>query len=123
MLTEQNFLNFAMKNYDNIHCKTLDEFNEDLNKILYIKKLLNRMIDGDIVNLRLVLNHLIIFYNVFKSDAATAMLFFKMEQDKWQLLNTFLIFLNYCPVFIESLGVNTDTIGYHNNLLTALNYV
>jgi hypothetical protein len=120
MLSEETFIHFAMKNYDNHHCKTLEEFNEDLNKVVHIKKLLNRILSGEEINHRLILNHLIIFYNVFKSDAATSILFFKMEQDKWLLLNTFLTYLNYSPIYIKELGISLYDMGTNKKILDEL---
>ena len=115
MLTDENFIVYAMRTYDNPHCKTLDDFNEDLNKITHIKKLLNRVIANEPVNYRLILNHLVTFFNVFEYRSAVALLFFKIDTDKWGLLKTFLSYLNYAPDYIPELQINLtkiDTIRY-----------
>ena len=87
-----------MKEYKNPHCLNVDEFNEDLNRIKYIKKLFKRYIDSGELRERLILNHLIIFYNVFEREAATRMLFCKMEPEYWGVLKSFLMFLNLMPI-------------------------
>ena len=75
-LTESNFMMYAMKNYDNPHCIEMQEFYDDLKKIKYIKRQLNRYQTTNILKERLVLNHFISFYNVFEHSAATKILFF-----------------------------------------------
>lgn len=95
-LSEDNFLVYAMRHYDNQQCHSLAEFEEDLKKFLYIRKLLNRYKkDGDLKD-RLILNHIIVLYNVF-GDASTDMLFFKIEKEYWSALTTFLVYLNRIP--------------------------
>jgi hypothetical protein len=96
-LTNENFLMYAIKNYDNPSCTGLKEFDDDLKRLRYIKRLLGRyQATGDIKE-RLVINHLIVMYNVFGSAAATNMLFFKIQERFWPELKTFLVFLNYMP--------------------------
>ncbi len=123
MLTNDNFLHYAMTNYDNHHCKTAEEFNDDLSKITHIKRWLTRIVAGEDVNYRLMLNHFIVFYNVFKSDAATAILFFKIEKDKWVMLNTFLVYLNYSPKFIEELGISLYDVGVDKRIFSELSKI
>lgn len=93
-LTDDNFIMYAMKNYDNPQCRDMAEFEDDLNRIVYIKKLLRKYVtDGDLKE-RLIINHLITFYNVF-GKSATHMLFFKLEKELYPTLKTFLIYLNF----------------------------
>lgn len=95
-LSEDNFLVYAMRHYDNQQCHSITEFEEDLKKFLYIRKLLNRYKkDGDLKE-RLILNHIIVLYNLF-GDASTEMLFFKIEKEYWPALVTFLVYLNRIP--------------------------
>lgn len=96
-LNDDNIVNFAMKNYDNPSCKNIEEFQEDLNRIKYIKRLFNRYQSSGILRERLILNHIITFYNVFGLNAATRMLFNKIDENHYPLLKTFLTYLNYCP--------------------------
>jgi hypothetical protein len=95
-LNEDNFLVFAMHHYDNQQCHSLQEFEEDLKRFLYLRKLLNRYKrDGDLKE-RLILNHVIILYNLF-GDAVTDMLFLKIDKEYWSALVTFLVYLNRIP--------------------------
>ena len=96
-LNEKNFLLYAMKEYNNPQCVDVDEFNDDLKKIKYIKRLLNQYISEGNLKERLLLNHIIVFFNVFTTKAATRILFYKMEKEFWPMLKTFLFYLNYMP--------------------------
>jgi hypothetical protein len=92
-----------MKHYDNPSCHSVKEFNEDLDRIKYIKRLFKRYQAKDILKERLILNHIIIIYNVFGIDAATRILFFRLEPDLWVTLKTFLIFLNFMPELVSGI--------------------
>ena len=96
-LNEKSFLLYAMKEYNNPQCVDVDEFNDDLKKIKYIKRLLNQYISEGNLKERLLLNHIIVFFNVFTTKAATRILFYKMEEEFWPMLKTFLFYLNYMP--------------------------
>ena len=96
MLTEDNFLTYAMHHYDNSQCYSLEEFNDDLKRFLYLKKLFNRYKNECDLKENLILNHLIVIYNIF-GDEATNMLFFKIDREYWDTLVTFLVFLNRMP--------------------------
>lgn len=95
-LNDDNFLIFAIKNYDNPSCNGMSDLEEDLKRFKYIKRLFRRYENTNVLSERLVLNHLIILYNVF-GNAATRMLFYKIEQKYWSYLKTFLVFLNRMP--------------------------
>lgn len=95
-LNEQNFVMYAIKNYDKPNC-IMTEFESDIKKIKYIKRLLRKYkATGDLKE-RLILNHLIVLYNVFGAVPVTRMLFFKIEPEHHDTLKTFLIFLNLMP--------------------------
>ena len=96
-LNEKNFLFYAMKEYDNPQCTEIEEFNDDLKKIKYIKRLLNQYASEGVLKERLLLNHIIIFYNVFPPVAATRILFFKIEEKFWPILKPFLFYLKLIP--------------------------
>lgn len=97
-LNEDNFLLFAIKNYENPQAVTRDDFDRDLNHFKYIKRLLKRYKrDGELKS-HLLLNHFIILYNIF-GEATTPMLFFKIEQDLWSVVKTFIIFLGKLPEY------------------------
>ena len=96
-LNEKNFLLYAMKEYNNSQCTSIDEFNDDLKKIKYIKRLLNQYVSEGVLKERLLLNHIIVFYNVFPPAAATRILFFKIEEKFWPILKPFLFYLKLMP--------------------------
>lgn len=96
-LNEDNILFFAIKNYDNPECRGMNEFEEDFNRCVYLKRLFRRYHKTGELKERLILNHLITFYNVFGVSAATKMLFYKIEPELHYILKTFLVYLNYVP--------------------------
>ena len=100
-LTEENFLLFAIKNYENPQAVTKEDFDKDLNHFKYIKRLLKRYKNTGQLKTHLLLNHFIILYNIF-GEAATHMLFFKIEQDLWSSMNTFVMFLGKLPDYPKS---------------------
>ena len=106
-LTEKNFLLYAMQHYDNPQCVEVEEFNDDLKKIKYIKRLFNQYAIEGVLKERLLLNHVIVFYNVFSVEAATRILFYKLEENIWPMLKTFLFYLNFLPNKIESINGRT----------------
>ena len=121
LLNNDTFISYAMKHYDNPSCKTLDEFNEDLNRFKYLKKLLNRYLaEDDTVNFRLIVNHVAILFNVFEYNACTAMLFFKTDREHWAIIKPILEYLNYLPEFIPDLGINTQMIDNHQRTVDEL---
>jgi len=98
-LTEDNFQLFAMKYYANPHCTDLLEFHDDLKRIRYVKRLFKKYKDTGELKERLILNHLVVLYNMFEARAMTRMLFLKLE-DYHDYLKPFLIMLNYWPTQI-----------------------
>lgn len=96
-LNNNTYLMYAMKNYNNPQCIGMEEFQEDLNRIKYIKRLFRKYKNNDVLRERLILNHIIIFYNIFDVEAATRILFHKIEEELHDLLKTFLVYLNYLP--------------------------
>ena len=110
-LTEENFIMYAMKYYDNPYCKGMTEFMDDIKRFKYIKRLLGKYHGGKGLKERLILNHIIVLNNLFGVEAATKMLFFKTEEKFWPQLKTFLVFLNYMPekVILSTTRVINDT--------------
>ena len=102
-LNDDNFLMYAMREYNNMQCTDIEEFYDDLKKIKYIKRLFNVYKNNGQLKERLILNHFIIFYNVFTVQAGTRILFYKIEKDFWPMLKTFLIYLDRMPDKIESI--------------------
>jgi hypothetical protein len=97
-LNEENFLLFAIKNYENPQAITKDDFHRDLNHFKYIKRLLRKYKSTGELKVHLLLNHFIILYNIF-DDATTPMLFYKLEEDLWSTTKTFVHFLNRLPEY------------------------
>ena len=85
---------YAIKNYDNPQCEGEKEFEDDLKRFKYIKRLLRRYYDTGVLKERLLLNHLIVLNNVFSAEAATTLLLYKIQPTYWPALKSFLIFLN-----------------------------
>ena len=98
-LTESTLLLFASKYYDNPHCSDIVEFEEDLKRFQYLRKLFGRYRQDNDLKERLILNHLIIIYNVFGSSA-TNMLFMKLHEYH-EYLKPFVVYLNFMPQIIE----------------------
>ena len=96
-LTNENYLMYALLHYDNPHCIDIKEYFEDVRKLKYIKRLFNRYKEDGVIKERLILNHIISFYNVFDFDAATRLLFFRVGKEYHSLLKTFLVYLNRMP--------------------------
>jgi len=108
-LDETNFLLFAAKYYDNPSCFDTLEFYEDLNRFKYLKRLFSRYDETGELKERLILNHIIVVYNLFGPEAATKMLFFKLK-GYHHYLKPFLVFLNYCPERVVGVGIDNRTI-------------
>ena len=100
-LNDGNFLIYAAKCYDRPHILQ-SEFEDDLKRLKYVKRLLRKYKQTDEFKERLVLNHVIILANVFGVEATTNMLFFKVDQEDYPLLKTILIYLNYMPVRLNA---------------------
>jgi fructose-1,6-bisphosphatase len=96
-INDNNFLMFAMKHYDNPQCKNIDEFHEDMNRIKYLKRLFRKYKTSGVLRERLILNHIIIFTNVFGVEAGSRLLFSRIEEDLHTFLKTFLVFLDSLP--------------------------
>lgn len=118
-LNESNFLVYAMHHYDNPQCYSLTEFEEDLKKFLYLKKLLSRYRKDGELRERLILNHIIVLYNVF-GDSATNMLFYKVDRDCWDSLVTFLVYLERMPEEISVYSIKLSNIKLDEKIISAL---
>lgn len=119
MLTEDNFLQYAMHHYDNSQCYSLEEFNDDLKRFLYLKKLFSRYKYENDLKENLILNHLIVIYNIF-GDNATNMLFFKVEKEYWDILVTFLVFLNRMPEELIQYNIKLSEIQLDDHIIQTL---
>ena len=103
-LNESNYLLFAIKFYDNPQAVTKDDFESDLKRIRYVKRLLKRYKNSGELKVHLILNHLIVLFNVF-NDATVPLLFYNLEEDLWPSIKSFLLFLNRIPEYPKT-GMN-----------------
>ena len=94
-LTEENLLLYAAKNYYNPVCADAEEFMEDQNRFKYIKRLINKYLESNNLSDRLLLNHLIVVYNVFGIEAANRILELKLNEKHWEVVKPFLVFLRF----------------------------
>ena len=94
-LTEENLFLYAAKHYDNPTFSDVDDFHEDLKRFKYIKRLVNRYLEHNDLAERLILNHLIVVFNVFGIEATLNILELKLNEKHWPVIKPFLIFLKY----------------------------
>jgi len=116
-LNEGNYLLFAIKFYDNPQAVTKDDFESDLKRIRYVKRLLKKYKNSGELKVHLILNHLIILFNVF-NDAAVPLLFYNLEEELWPSIKSFLIFLKRIPEYPKTV---VDDIDADDNCLEQLN--
>jgi small nuclear ribonucleoprotein (snRNP)-like protein len=93
-ITSENIVMFAIKHYNNPQCEGEKEFYDDMKRFKYIKRLLRKHNDSDILKERLLLNHIIILNNLFGPEACVTLLLFKVQREYWGTLKSFLLFLN-----------------------------
>ena len=118
-LNEDNYVMFAIKHYENPHAVTQEDFYEDLKRFKWIKRLLKRYKTTGILKSHLLINHFIIVYNVF-GEAATPLLFFKIDHELWPIIKAFVVYLGRLPEFPKS---SLHEIPMDNNCLDNLNSI
>ena len=109
-LTEDNFLIYAMKCYQSPHC-ILSEFEEDMKRTTYLKRLFRRYKCGGSLKERLIMNHIILLNNVFGPEATARILFYKIDEKDYDVLKTFLCYLNIMPELVG--GIDGKDIFSH----------
>lgn len=119
-LNKENFMLYAMGNYTNPDCMGMPEFNEDISKIKYVKRLLKKYRRSGKIRAILLLNHLVILGNVFGPRAATRMLFYKLEPDIHSQLKTVLLYLNYIEDGSAFDGIRLENIPMDDRLAQIL---
>jgi hypothetical protein len=122
-LTDDNFLIYCAKYYDNPQCHSTEEFIEDLKRIKYIKKLITRYVESGELKERLILNHLTILSNVFGAEHINRILYLKMK-NQFMYIKPFLVLLNILQEKIYNVRdekiVDTDTIPMDENIINIL---
>jgi len=119
-LDDDNFILFAAKHYDNPQCYDSEEFYDDLKRFKYLKRLFGKYEESGELRERLILNHLIILYNVF-GDVTTKMLFYKLEE-YYSYLLPFMVLLHRLPdkVSIGNITVYTSDITMDMRIVEVL---
>ena len=100
-LNESNYIMFAIKHYENPQAVTQEDFYDDMKRFKWIKRLLNKYRNTGDMNVHLLLNHFIILYNIF-GEATTPLLFYKIDEELWGALKTFIIYLERLPEYPKS---------------------
>ena len=103
-LNEDNSIMFAIKHYENPQSVTKEDFDDDMKRFKYLKRLFKRYLRGGPLRSHLIINHLVLLYNVF-DDAATPLLFYKIAATHWSVLKAFMLVLNRLP---ESINKDVD---------------
>lgn len=120
MLTDENFLLYTIKYYNNSSCTGMKEFQDDVKRFKYIKRLLRKYKKTEQVSEKLILNHIILLYNVFDTFIVPS-LFFKIETEHWSQIKTFLVYLNYLPDnYMINGNVNETEIPLDNLIINKL---
>jgi hypothetical protein len=97
-LSEENYIMFAIKHYENPQAVTQEDFFEDMKRFKWIKRLLNKYKNTGDLNIHLTINHFIVLYNIF-GEATTPLLFFKIDKNLWSVLKTFIVYLGRIPEY------------------------
>ena len=119
-LTEENYQIYAMQHYDNQECNSVEDFYEDINRIKYVKRLFRRYVKKDELRERLLINHIVSLSNVFGVEPATRLLFFKIENELWPILKTFLVLLSYMPERLKDPEVISSDIPLDERIVNTL---
>jgi hypothetical protein len=106
-LNEENFIIYAMKCYTSPHC-IMSEFESDIKRTKYLKRLFRRYKITKSLKERLILNHIILLNNVFGLEATTRILFYRIDERDYDILKTFLMYLNLMPDMVY--GINGNNI-------------
>ena len=118
-MNEGNYLLFAIKFYNNPHALTKEDFEDDLKRIKYVKRLLKRYKNTGVLKTHLILNHLTVLFNVF-DDATVPLLFYNLEEDLWSPIKSFLVFLKRIPEYpitdIHGIPVDQNCLSQLNSL-------
>jgi hypothetical protein len=121
-LNDENFIMYAMKNYNSPHC-IISEFEGDIKRTKYLKRLFRRYKVTKSLKERLILNHIILLNNVFGPQATTRILFYKIDERDYDILKTFLAYLNIAPDMIYGINgknVSVAEIALDNNVVEIL---
>ena len=123
LLNGDNFLLYCMRNYDGGFLSTTEDFQDDLNRIQYIKKLVTRYQQNNSLKERLILNHIIVLNNVFGAEPTARILYYKLRND-FDIIKPFLVTIGIMPELFINVGkteiINTDMIPMDNHIVDRL---
>lgn len=122
VLTEENAILYAIKAYDRPNC-IRSEFKDDFKRLSYLGRLFRRYKKTGELRERLILNHLVVVYNVFGVEAATRLLFFYIRSSEHSVLKPFLILLNVLPKVVYGIrnkNIITSEIILDENIINSL---
>ena len=118
-LNEDNYIIFAIKNYENPQAITQDDFFEDMKRFKWIKRLLNKYKNTGELNVHLIVNHFMVLYNVF-GESTTPLLFYKINKELWGVLKTFVLYLGRIPEYpkttIHDIPVDIECLKILNSI-------
>jgi hypothetical protein len=108
-VNEDNLIIFAARHYYNPKCIDVEEFYEDLNRVKYVKRLVNRYTGNEDkkLSVRLILNHIVVIFNVSGVEASIKILKLKLKDEHWSIIKPFLIFLKYIE-YDDFIGIDMD---------------
>jgi hypothetical protein len=118
-INDSTFLIIAMHHYDNSQCTSIAEFEEDLKRFGYLKKLFSRYQENGELKERLIINHIIVLNNLF-GPVCIEMLFFKTDKQYWNILATFLVYLKLMPQDVPEFGISLDELELDEQILDTL---
>lgn len=121
-LTDDNFLLYAASVYDKPNAIT-SEFEADISRVLYVKRLLTKYYTSKVLKDRLMMNHLVILYNVFGVEAASRLLFYKLDDRDREVVKPFLIYMSVLPEVIKGVDnkdIRTSLIRLDNKVVECL---
>lgn len=123
ILNENNVFNYQMKSYDNPQCHSMEEFLDDMKRIKYVKRLFHKYHTKDVLKERLIINHLVVLFNVLGNEPCNRILFLKIDKSQHYILASFLSWLNKLPdvvVGIEGRMINLEDIVLDTYILDTL---
>jgi hypothetical protein len=124
-LTSDNVMLYAVKAYDRPNM-IMSEFKEDMKRFNYLKRLFQRYRKVGELRERLIINHLVVLYNVFGIEVTTRLLFYKLSKEDYSALKTYLLFLNYMPEKINGIkgqDINSSDVSVDMKIADALRQI
>lgn len=122
-LTENNFILYCAKHYDDKHYSSTEQFYDDIKRVGYIRKLITRYQQTGDLKERLILNHIIVLNNVFGPAVTCRILFFKLD-DQLQYIKPFLVMLEILQNKVYNIGkysvIDSDCIPMDAKIVEAL---